>query len=190
MHRRINFLWKLHYRYFKKLLLVVCETVFPEVNCKLAVYWISLAMQLNFHCCLQHQITNLYFIWLAKQQFVTVLTWFNRAKPGVWPITPKLMSSIIFMMLFFFFISKDPYETLARQNKTLLQSDSCLKVTHVWYMIIRRGKLSSLEKTTWQVVFFCFVFSFFFFFWLPNNYKESINCYKQLPSEDDVQERQ
>lgn len=106
MHRRINFLWKLHYRYFKKLLLVVCETVFPEVNCKLAVYWISLAMQLNFHCCLQHQITNLYFIWLAKQQFVAVLTWFNRAKPGVWPITPKLMSSIIFMMLFFFLLAK------------------------------------------------------------------------------------
>lgn len=75
----------------------------PEVNCKLALYWISLAMQLNFHCCLQRQITKLYFIWLAKQQFVTVLTWFNRAKPGVWSITLKLMSSISFMTFFVLF---------------------------------------------------------------------------------------
>lgn len=103
MHRRINFLWKLHYRYFKKLLLVVCIS-WSELQISRILNFTCYAAK--FHCCLQHQIINLYFIWLAKQQFVTVLTWFNRAKPGVWPITPKLMSSIIFMMLFFFLLAK------------------------------------------------------------------------------------
>lgn len=62
---------------------------------------------LNFHCYLP-QITTLLFIWLAKQQFVTVLTWSDRGESAVTcsSITCKWMSCIISTRIFINPLSK------------------------------------------------------------------------------------